>query len=100
MLAAEDPQVCDVLLVQSYPLHPPGRPDRLRTEHLPSLLLPAFFAHGTKDPFGSIEEMIAALALIPAPHQLYPVPGAGHDLGRGRNVSFCQAFLAFAGVAA
>jgi predicted alpha/beta-hydrolase family hydrolase len=98
MLVAEDPSVCDGLLVQSYPLHPPGRPDQLRTEHLPQLMRPAFFVHGTKDPFGSIEELTVALDLIPARHELHVMQGAAHDLKRGKDVSFCAAFVAFLGV--
>jgi predicted alpha/beta-hydrolase family hydrolase len=39
------------------------------------------FVHGTRDPFGSIEEMEAAIKLIPAKTELLPVDGAGHDLG-------------------
>src|SRR5690242_14335315 len=81
MLCAEDPSVADGLLLTSYPLHPPGRPDRLRTEHLPKINLPALFVQGTKDGFGLIEEMQAAIKLIPTKTKLMPVEGAGHDLG-------------------
>jgi predicted alpha/beta-hydrolase family hydrolase len=80
MLAAEQPEVADALLLLSYPLHPPRRPDQSRTAHLPHLRTPALFVHGTRDPFGSLNEMRAAIALIPAPVSLVPVEGAGHDL--------------------
>jgi hypothetical protein len=80
MLAAEDPSVGDGLLLLSYPLHPPRKPQELRTAHLPKLVTPALFVHGTRDPFGSIEEMQAALALIPARHELIEVAGAPHGL--------------------
>ena len=83
MLCAEDPGVADGLLLTSYPLHPPGRPERLRTEHLPKINIPALFVQGTKDGFGSIEEMQAAIKLIPTKTKLMPVEGAGHDLGFG-----------------
>jgi hypothetical protein len=83
MLAAEDPDVAAGLLLLSYPLHPPGKPERMRTEHFPALRTPAVFVHGTKDDFGTIEEMREALRLIPAPTQLVTVEGAGHDLKRG-----------------
>ena len=62
----------------------PGKPDRLRTEHFPRLRVPAVFVHGTGDLFGSITELQAAVSLIPAPAQVIPVAGAGHDLKRGR----------------
>jgi len=58
-----------------------ARPDRPRIQHLPSLKTPALFVHGTRDPFGSIEEMQSALKLIPAKTKLLPVNNAGHDLG-------------------
>lgn len=87
LLAAEDATVADGLLLLSYPLHPPGRPEQLRTAHLPSLKMPALFVHGTKDPFGAVEEMQAALKLIPAATALVVVEGAGHDLGYGRKAS-------------
>jgi predicted alpha/beta-hydrolase family hydrolase len=80
MLAAEDRTVADGLLLLSYPLHPPGRPEQLRTAHFPKIESAAVFAHGSRDPFGSIEEMRRALALIPGPVELLEVEGAGHDL--------------------
>lgn len=80
MLLAEDP-VADGLLLLSYPLHAPGRPDQPRTQHLPNIQVPTLFVHGTRDPFGSIEEIEAARKLIPAKTLLLTVGGAGHDLG-------------------
>jgi predicted alpha/beta-hydrolase family hydrolase len=80
LLAAEQPELAEALLLLSYPLHPPGRPDALRTEHWPRLRTPAVFVHGSRDPFGSPEEMRHALALIPAPTALVVVDGVGHDL--------------------
>jgi uncharacterized protein len=80
MLAAAEPGLVDGLLLLSYPLHPPQRPGQLRTAHFPSLQTPAFFVQGRKDGFGSIEEVSAALGLIPARTELLPVPGARHEL--------------------
>ena len=82
MLAAEKPGLADGLLLLSYPLHPPRKPAELRTAHFPSLRTPALFVHGTRDPFGTEEEMAQALKLIPARTELMAVPGAGHDLRR------------------
>jgi hypothetical protein len=84
MLAADEPGTADALLLLSYPLHPPDKPAQLRTGHLPQLLTPSLFVHGTKDPFGSIAEMEAALQLIPARTQLEVIEGTGHDLARGK----------------
>ena len=94
MLAAEHPEVDAVgLLLMSYPLHPPGKPQQLRTAHLPSLTKPAFFAHGSRDDFGTRDEMAQALALIPATTQLFIVEGSGHDLGGGKKLAFLDTFL-------
>jgi predicted alpha/beta-hydrolase family hydrolase len=68
------------LVLISYPLHPPGKPDRLRVEHLPSLEVPCLFVHGTKDPFGSPAELQQWTATIPGPVTHVFVEGKGHDL--------------------
>jgi predicted alpha/beta-hydrolase family hydrolase len=81
MLCAAEPELVHGLLLLSYPLHPPRKPEQLRVKHLPELRVPALFVHGTRDPFGSVEEMKAAIALIPAKTELLKVDGAGHDLG-------------------
>jgi hypothetical protein len=84
MVAAEDSSVAEALLLLSYPLHPPGKPAQPRTAHFPSLRTPALFVHGTKDPFGTVEELTDALLMIPVPTELTTVPGAGHDLNRAK----------------
>ena len=81
MLCAAEPDLVKGLLLFSYPLHPPRKPEQLRVQHLPQLRVPALFVHGTRDPFGSIEEMESALKMIPAKTELLQVDGAGHDLG-------------------
>ncbi|MFL6352908.1 MAG: alpha/beta fold hydrolase [Bryobacteraceae bacterium] len=83
ILAAEEPELADSLLLLSYPLHPPYKPKQLRTDHLPSLRVPALFVHGTQDQFGSIDNMRAAIQVIPARKELVVIEGAGHDLARG-----------------
>ena len=80
MLLAEE-QLADGLLLLSYPLHAPSKPDQPRTQHLPKIEVPVMFVHGTRDPFGSIDEIESARKLIPAKTLLLPVEGAGHDLG-------------------
>jgi uncharacterized protein len=81
MLCADQPGLVDGLLLLSYPLHPPRKPDQLRVQHLPKLQTPALFVHGTSDPFGSPEEMESAVSMIPAKTRLVRIEGAGHDLG-------------------
>jgi predicted alpha/beta-hydrolase family hydrolase len=80
ILVSEQSQLVEGLLLLSYPLHPPRKPEQLRTGHFPKLSTPAFFVHGTRDPFGTIQEMTSALKLLPASHALLEVDGAGHDL--------------------
>ena len=86
MAAAEHPGLAEGLLLLSYPLHPPAKPEQMRTAYFGSLRTPALFVHGSDDPFGSIEEMRDALALIPAPTALVPVENAAHDLRRAPDL--------------
>ena len=83
ILAADESWITAALILFSYPLHPPGRPEQLRTEHFPRLRLPALFVQGTRDPFGSPEELRAAVAAIPAPTRVIAIEGAGHELKHG-----------------
>ena len=80
MIAAERPGLADGLLLLSYPLHPPRKPDQPRTGFFPEWRTPALFVHGSRDPFGTLEELRAAMKLIPARVDLLAVEGAGHDL--------------------
>jgi uncharacterized protein len=81
MLCAEETGIAHGLLLMSYPLHPPRKPEQLRTQHFPQLQTPALFIHGTRDPFASSEEIQKAVELIPAKVKLVEIVGAGHDLG-------------------
>ena len=81
MLCAEEPDLVAGLLLLSYPLHPPRKPEQQRTQHLPDLHTRTLFVQGTRDPFASIPELQQALKMIPAKTKLLPVEGAGHDLG-------------------
>lgn len=81
MLCAEEPKLVPGLLLVSYPLHPPRKPEQQRTQHLPDLRTPTLFVHGTRDPFGTIAELEQSLKMIPAKTKLLAVEGAGHDLG-------------------
>jgi predicted alpha/beta-hydrolase family hydrolase len=81
MVVADGAEPVDVLTLFSYPVHPPGKPERARTEHLPDIAVPTVFTHGTSDPFGTLDEVRAAAALIPAPSEIVEITGARHDLG-------------------
>jgi predicted alpha/beta-hydrolase family hydrolase len=77
------------LLLVSYPLHPPGRPDRLRTAHFPLITVPCLFVSGTRDAFGSPAELEAATALIPGPVTHAWVEGKDHGM-RGSDRQVCE----------
>jgi uncharacterized protein len=79
MAVAEGLPAAGLVLI-AYPLHPPGKPERLRTEHLPALTVPCLFISGTRDPFGTPAELEAATATIPGPVTHHWVDGARHEL--------------------
>jgi len=86
MLCAAEPKLGDGLLLTSYPLHPPGKHDALRTEHFPRLKTDVLFVHGTRDPFATSDEMRTAMNLIPARNRLLDFEGLGHDLAARRKI--------------
>ncbi|MDD4867858.1 MAG: alpha/beta hydrolase [Mycobacterium sp.] len=79
VVAAGEARV-DLLTLFAYPLHPPGKPQRLRTEHLPDITVPTVFTHGTSDPFGRPGELRQAAALMSATTAVVEIAGARHDL--------------------
>jgi predicted alpha/beta-hydrolase family hydrolase len=70
------------LVLISYPLHPPGRPEKARTEHLPAIEVPCLFVSGTRDAFGSPAELEAATAAIARPVTHVWIDGGDHSLRR------------------
>ena len=81
MAVADEGLDVAVLTLFSYPVHPPGKPEKPRTEHLPRISVPTVFTHGTSDPFGTIEEVRAAAQLVGAATEIVEIAGARHDLG-------------------
>ena len=87
-MAVADGLPAAALVLVAYPLHPPGRPDNLRTAHLPALTVPCLFVQGTRDPFGSPDELTAATATIPGPVTHEWIDGGRHDLkGADRRIA-------------
>lgn len=94
MLAADEPGAAHVLLLLCYPLHPPGKPERPRTGRFPRLKTPSLFVHGSRDTFGSLEQLREALRPIPARHALPAVEGGTHGLAtKASTESIVEAFL-------
>lgn len=79
-LAVAEGLTAAALVLISYPLHPPGRPDRMRTEHFPSLRVPCLFVSGTRDAFGTPDEMTSATAAIPGAVVHHWIAGKDHGL--------------------
>lgn len=82
------------LVLISYPLHPPGKPEKLRTAHLPLIKVPCLFIHGTRDAFGTPEELEAATATIPGDVTHIWLERLGHDL-KGADVKIAEAVTDF-----
>jgi len=82
------------LVLICYPLHPPGKPDQLRVEHLPSITVPCLFISGTNDPFGAPDELTEWTATIPAPVEHVWVARGRHDL-KGADATIAAATAAF-----
>jgi uncharacterized protein len=83
MAAAEGLKVAALVLV-SYPLHPPGRPERLRTAHFPDLELPCLFVSGRRDAFATPAELEQETAAIPGAVTLAFVEG-DHSLRKSES---------------
>jgi hypothetical protein len=79
MAVAEGVGAAGLALI-SYPLHPPGRPASLRTEHFSGLDVPCLFVSGTRDPFGSPAELVEATAAIPGAVTHHWIEGKDHGL--------------------
>jgi predicted alpha/beta-hydrolase family hydrolase len=91
MAVAEGLPAAGLVLI-SYPLHPPGKPEKLRTAHLPQLAVPCLFVSGERDTFGTPDELHAATATIPGPVTHVWLPGKGHDL-KGANDTIVAAVV-------
>lgn len=81
-MAAAEGLACAGLVLVSYPLHPPGRPERLRTEHFPAIDVPCLFVSGTRDAFGTPAELEQATADIAGEVSHVWLEGGDHGLRR------------------
>jgi predicted alpha/beta-hydrolase family hydrolase len=77
-----DPLEVAGLVLVSYPLHPPKKPDALRVEHLPRVSVPTLCISGTKDNFGTPEELEAAFAVVPGSVTWSWINNGRHDLAK------------------
>ena len=72
------------LVLLGYPLHPPGRPDRMRDAHLPRIGVPMLVVQGSRDTFGTPDELHAVLAPLPGA-RLHVVEGGDHSFNIRRT---------------
>lgn len=82
------------LVLVSYPLHPPGKPDKLRTDHFPQLGVPCLFVSGTRDTFGTPAELEAATMAIPGDVTHVWIEGGDHGLRR-KDTAVAEAVAAW-----
>ena len=89
-VAAQNSEDIDGLVFLGYPLHPPGRPEKLRWEHLPKIKAPMLFVQGARDAFGTKEEIVAMIKKLKLPATLYAVEGGDHSLKVPKKVNTSQ----------
>jgi predicted alpha/beta-hydrolase family hydrolase len=82
------------LVLICYPLHPPGKPENLRVEHLPAVAVPCLFISGTRDPFGSPEELASWTSTMTVPVEHVWIEGGRHDL-KGADAVIADAVADF-----
>jgi predicted alpha/beta-hydrolase family hydrolase len=87
--AAGAPGVSALVLL-NYPLHPPGKPQQLRAKHLPAIAAPMLFVQGSRDAFGTPEELRKILAELTAPVALHVVEGGDHSFKVPKRAAIAQ----------
>lgn len=93
-VAVAEGLAADGLVLISYPLHPPGRPDKLRTEHFPALKVPCLFLSGTRDAFGTVAELESAASRIPGDVSFEWIEGKDHAM-RGTDPAVAEIVVAW-----
>ena len=83
------------LVLLSYPLHPPGKPENLRTEHFPDITVPTLFVSGEKDPFGKPHEFDEHVPQIPGKTTMEWVPGNHSPKGNDDIVTLVRTYLGY-----
>ena len=78
------------LVFLGYPLHPPGKPDQLRSKHLPHIKAPMLFVQGSRDAFGTPDELNPIISGLPAPADLFIVEGGDHSFKVAKKAGIPQ----------
>jgi predicted alpha/beta-hydrolase family hydrolase len=93
MVTADGQPTAGLVLI-SYPLHPPGKPEKSRIEHLPDIACPVLFVSGTRDAFGTPDELRAAAELVAGTVTLHLIDGGRHEL-KGVDEEICSVVTDF-----
>jgi uncharacterized protein len=78
------------LVFLGYPLHPPGRPDKLRDAHLPQITVPMLFVQGSRDSFGTPDELRGVIKRLHLPATLLAIEGGDHSFKVSKSSGFTQ----------
>jgi uncharacterized protein len=89
-VAAADRDAIAGLVLLGYPLHPPGRPDKPRSKHMPAIRAPILFVQGSRDTFGTPDELTPILATLTAPARLCVVEGGDHSFKVAKKAALSQ----------
>ena len=88
--AAEGDRIAGLVFL-GYPLHPPGRPDKLRAEHLKDISVPMLLLQGSRDAFGTEDEIRAVIKKLRLPATLYVIEGGDHSFKVPKSAGIPQA---------
>jgi predicted alpha/beta-hydrolase family hydrolase len=78
------------LVFLGYPLHPPGNPAKLRTEHLPQITVPMLFVQGTRDSLGSTDEIAPIVKELKLPAEIHVIEGGDHSFKAPKKFGLTQ----------
>lgn len=78
------------LVFLGYPLHPPGKPDQLRIDHLPRVGKPMLFVQGTRDPFGTPDELRPIIKRLKLKAEIYEIEGGDHSFKVPKKMGLSQ----------
>ena len=92
-VAAIAPDGIAGLVFLGYPLHPPGRPDKLRDAHLKEIHAPMLFVQGARDTFGTADEISAVIKRLRLPAKIYPIEGGDHSFKVPKSLGVPQSMI-------
>lgn len=89
-VAAADASKISALVFLGYPLHPPGNLEKMRDAHLPEIKAPMLFLQGSRDAFGTTEELRTVIKKHKLPATLYEIAGGDHSFKVPKSIGLTQ----------